>query len=98
MKNLLSVGAFALSMCVAQSALAERTCGPREEAVKVLSEVYGEQVIASFPADNRFVEMWSGPNSSTVVVTDLTSRTSCLILAGQGATLTPPSSVEGDPA
>lgn len=95
MKNLLSVGAFALSMCVAQSAFAERTCGPRDEVVKVLSEVYGEQVIASFPANNRFVEMWSGDNSSTVVVTDLSSETSCLVLAGREATLTP--SVKGDP-
>ena len=97
MKNLLSVGTFVLSMCVAQSALAERNCGPCDKVVKVLSEVYGEQVIASFPANNRFVELWSGDSSSTVVVTDLASRTSCLILAGRKATLTPPSSVEGDP-
>jgi predicted methyltransferase len=74
---------FAALMIAASSAMAQE-CAPTEQVHDYLTHQFGEaQVFVGITPDGQgVVEMWGGPDSWTVVISNAETGVSCLAASG----------------
>lgn len=77
--------ALAVFLC-APAAAAQAVCGPYDEVSERLSKKYGERVVGrGIEAQGRMLEIWSGLEGWTILMTSADMQ-SCVMAIGQKGT------------
>ena len=80
-----AAAALAVFLC-APSAAAQAACGQYNEVSERLNKKYGERVVGrGIEAQGRMLEIWSGPEGWTVLMTSPDMQ-SCVMAVGQKGT------------